>query len=380
MTQSTSVGAVDLARAAADWLAAGTAVDRDDPSLYRGLAGVALALDEAHRELGDERYGHAAADAADALAEHVARLEDSSLCFGLTGVAVALHGLGRAADAERALARVRPEVAAHGMAELMAGPAGVGLGALRVGDVELALAAVAPYLTTADPTEHGVNWAVRPSPARSHHVAHGTLGIVWALAEVGAASGRDDLVDLALRGAADVVARNEDPVGFLVPHSDPPHRPELVERYSYGWCNGPAGDAQVFRVLRRVTGDEAWRELEDRCWHTVTHSGLPERLRPGFWDNHGRCCGTAGVLALATDRGEAFADVLVADLAAHAVVDEHGARWSNHEHREDPPELAPSAGWAMGSAGILPELLRYERSRSRSRDSVSSDSPSPSRR
>ncbi len=72
--------------------------------------------------------------------------------------------------------------------------------------------------------------------------------------------------------------------------------------------------------------------------------------------------------------------MLVADLAAHAIVDEHGARWSNHEHRADPPDLEPSAGWAMGSAGILPELLRYERSRARSRESVSSDSPSPSRR
>jgi hypothetical protein len=40
-----------------------------------------------------------------------------------------------------------------------------------------------------------------------------------------------------------------------VPHSDPPHRPEIIERYSYGWCNGPAGDAQVFRLLAQVTGD-----------------------------------------------------------------------------------------------------------------------------
>ncbi len=140
MTQSTSVGAVELARAAADWLAAGTAVDRDDPSLYRGLAGVALALDR-----GAPGASVTSATAGppgtrrDALAEHVDRVEGSSLCFGLTGVAVALHELGRAADAERALARVRSDVRARdGMFELMLGPAGVGLGALRVGDEELA--------------------------------------------------------------------------------------------------------------------------------------------------------------------------------------------------------------------------------------------------
>ena len=34
-----------------------------------------------------------------------------------------------------------------------------------------------------------------------------------------------------------------------MPHSDPQYRPELIEPYSYGWCHGPAGDAQVFRLL-----------------------------------------------------------------------------------------------------------------------------------
>lgn len=68
-------------------------------------------------------------------------------------------------------------------------------------------------------------------------------------------------------------------------------------------------------------------------------SGLPRRIRPGFWDNNGRCCGTAGVLALACDRiaerGDdfGFADVLAGDLAARATVDDTGVRWSNHEHR-----------------------------------------------
>jgi len=32
-----------------------------------------------------------------------------------------------------------------------------------------------------------------------------------------------------------------------------------------------------------------------RCLHSVRTSGLPARLYPGFWDNDGRCCGTAGV-------------------------------------------------------------------------------------
>jgi hypothetical protein len=166
------------------------------------------------------------------------------------------------------------------------------------------------------------------------------------------------------------VARNEaDAAGFLVPHSDPQHKPDLIERHSYGWCHGPAGDAQVFRLLAAVLADPAWSALADRCWHTVVHSGLPRRIRPGFWDNNGRCCGTAGVLALACDRyverGDPldFADLLVADLASRATTDSAGVRWSNTEHRATPNELEPRTGWAMGNAGIIRELLRYARIR-----------------
>lgn len=253
--------------------------------------------------------------------------------------------------------------------ELLTGNAGIAMGALTCGDVELAELAVLPYLRRAEPTPAGVQWQHRTGvTSRLHHISHGTLGIVAALAAVGHATGRADMLDMALAGAADVVGRDEaGPDGFLVPHSDPQYRPELIERYSYGWCHGPAGDAHVFRLLDSVTGDPAWAALGERCWHTVATSGLPRRLRPGFWDNSGRCCGTAGVLALACDRlvergaGPAFAQVLVDDLVARATVDAAGARWSNHEHRATPSELEPRAGWAMGTAGIVRELLRFAR-------------------
>lgn len=357
-----------------------------DASLYSGSAGIVLALLEGHEHTGEDRYGDAALRGARALAAGIdVDTEDPhawSLYFGLIGTAFALHAvadrLGDAAAgaaAQRALDRVRAAFDGERwgpMFELLAGNAGIGLGALAAGDVALAERAVEPYLRTADPTPGGVNWPVRPSPPRSHHMAHGTLGIVVALAAVARATGRGDLLDLALAGAADVVSRNvAGPLGFLVPHSDPPHKPEIIERYSYGWCNGPAGDAQAFRLLGAVTGDRVWAALVDRCWHTVTSSGLPRRLRPGFWDSSGRCCGTAGVLALAGDRqldrsgGRAFADALVADLAARATVDDTGAPWHDHdhdhEHRATPPTLPPRCGWATGNAGIVRELMRHAR-------------------
>ncbi|WP_218854835.1 lanthionine synthetase LanC family protein [Paractinoplanes atraurantiacus] len=361
-----------LAADALDWMVG--SVPSDDHSLYSGGAGVVLALLEGQRHFGDDRYGDAALRRAAALVD----TDDCSLYFGLTGTAVAQRSVdrllgvgeaGRAADRALRIVRSRFDGRRWGdMFELLFGNAGIALGALHAGDPELAVLAVEPYLDTADKTPGGVNWAVRPSPPRSHHIAHGTLGIVYALAAVGAAAGRDDFLAPALAGAADVVSRNEaGPDGFLVPHSDPQHRPELIERYSYGWCNGPAGDAQVFRLLGALTGDAAWTALGDRCWHTLTRSGLPHRVRPGFWDNNGRCCGTAGVLALACDRHVEqgtpldFAHVLVDDLIARATVDAKGARWSNHEHRVTPSDLPPEAGWAMGNAGIVRELLRFVR-------------------
>jgi len=359
---------------------AGTTADAEiDPTLYSGGAGIVITLLEAHRHFRDDRYADAAIRGSRAIAAALDDWSNCSLYLGLTGMALALRAVGRllgdaAADqaAGHALEVVRSRFDGDRWSdqfELIGGNAGVALGALGAGDPGLAVLAVTPYLRTSEPTSGGVHWEVRAgTAARFHHISHGTLGIVQALAAVGQATSRADLVEFALAGAADVVSRNEaGPSGFLVPHSDPQHKPERIERYSFGWCHGPAGDAQVFRLLGAVTKDSAWPVLADRCWHTVTGSGLPRRSRPGFWDNSGRCCGTAGVLALACDRHAEsgadlnFATVLASDLAARATVDRTGVRWSNDEFRVTPSALPPRTGWAMGNAGIIRELLRFAR-------------------
>ncbi|MCL6298844.1 lanthionine synthetase LanC family protein [Streptomyces kronopolitis] len=391
-TTNTAVGELEaLARDALRWLlssaretggnglawAATPSDDETDPTFYSGTAGVITVLLEAWRHFGDDRYGDAAVRAARSVSAAVDGQENSSLYFGLTGMALALRAvhdeLGapdsaavRAVD----LVRARFDGTRWGdWFDLMGGNAGIGLGALAMGEVDLAVLAVEPYLRAAERTPTGVHWeAERGRTPRFHHLSHGTLGIVHGLARVGRAADRSDLVELARAGAADVVARNEaDMTGFLVPHSDPQDHPDLTARYSYGWCHGSSGDAQVFRLLRDVFDDPTWQTFADRCWYTVTRSGLPRRLRPGFWDNNGRCCGTAGVLALACDRiveqdgRPDFAHLLIADLLSRATRDTDGARWSNLEHRTTPSLLEPRTGWASGNAGIVRELLRFVR-------------------
>jgi lantibiotic modifying enzyme len=377
------VDAEDLADAAVRWLlataqASGAGLTWPDApgdhALYTGDAGVALALLEAHHHFGDDRYAEAAVRGARTVATAVEAWGWDGFYFGLTGMAFVLHTIGQRYGepsldraATRALDRVRSRFDGERWSEwfeLLGGNAGIALGALALGDLELAELAVTPYLRRAESTVDGVNWETRSgNVSRLHHISHGTLGIVYALMVAGRALGRADLIELSLAGLSDMMARNDGgPEDFLVPHSDPLLEVEGVERYSYGWCHGPAGDAQVFRLLGP---DHA--ALVDRCWHTVVHSGLPQRLRPGFWDNNGRCCGTAGVLAFANDRaverddGVEFAAVLVEDLALRATIDADGARWSNVEFRVEPSALPPRSGWAMGNAGIVRELLRYAR-------------------
>ena len=146
---------------------------------------------------------------------------------------------------------------------------------------------------------------------------------------------------------------------------------------TYNWCHGPAGTSQLFAALALAGVDEiaglpvAW--LRQRCLDAILSSGVPARLRPGFWDNDGRCCGTAGVGDVLLDAaqdcaGQARADRLLQGahtianaLTERAIRDQAGARWRFTEHRQDPPLLPPGTSWMQGAAGIAAFLLRMAR-------------------
>ncbi|HVC04977.1 MAG TPA: lanthionine synthetase LanC family protein [Candidatus Acidoferrales bacterium] len=345
-----------------------------DASLYMGTAGVVTTLIEAHRTFGDDRYADLALRGARWLSEHL-NSEELGLYLGLTGTAYALSAAERAlGDAEsgvasrKALDIVRSRFDGERWnvyTELLYGHAGIALGALAAGDIDLAMLAADGLVSLAEPTDAGVQWTVWQGLGhRLHNMAHGTVGIAYALAAVGAATDRADFLATALAGTRDVLSLAEDDGGdgFLVHHSDP--QLDGSERYSFGWCHGPAGDAQLFRLLGQLQPDQGWDDLVQRCWRTVVRSGIPNRKRPGFWDNNGHCCGTAGVLAVALDlqadgTGDlGFASTLLADLHARAIIDADGARWSNVEYRDERPDLEPQTGWAHGNAGIIRELLR----------------------
>ena len=173
---------------------------------------------------------------------------------------------------------------------------------------------------------------------------------------------------MALLAGQRLVRLGSRPDGTIaVPHSLPLADPETV--VCFGWCHGPTGTLRLFQLLDRRQPGHGWAGYAEACRRAVRSSGLPARLYPGFWDNLGQCCGTAGVGEMALDRyqedGDAewlsWAVTLAQDVLNRRVADESGVRWSHTEHRNDPPDLEPDVGWGQGAAGIASWLLRLAR-------------------
>jgi lantibiotic modifying enzyme len=367
--------------------------DRD--SLYAGIGGLALALAEIvqHRPLTDVEQALARGIVARLSAQASVRTEPS-LYDGLAGDVVALRLLAPGRE-EVALRRLEDLMTPAGwptrvpveggteapLNDLVGGTAGIVLAAVWAGGEHarsIATTGGEALLEVADTTEAGLDWPMlRDWPSRMPNYSHGTAGVATALAVAGHALGRPDFVDAARRGAQHLLAVGSlDGDGFVVAHTIPPSTRE-VEPVTYTWCHGPAGTSYLFAALAHagVDGIDGHHvtDLRHRCFHSILAAGVPQRLRPGFWDNDGRCCGTAGVGDTLLDAVEDTADPARADallaaagtmgdaLVERAIRDDTGARWRFVEHRQDPPLLPPGTSWMQGAAGIAGYLLRLAR-------------------
>ncbi len=408
--------------------------DRD--TLYAGIGGLVPVLAEI-------RCGRGWTTTEAALAERISkRLSDQaavrhepSLYLGLGGdvtalrllsagsEAVALHRLTELATPDGWPTTLALEPGSTAPAnDIVLGTAGVVLAAAWAGgDQGRALATIGgeALLRAADRTEAGLDWAMWPGPqSRGPNYSHGTAGVASALAIAGHLLGRDDFVAAAVQGARHLLAVGSlDDGGFVVPHTIPPSTRE-VEPLTYTWCHGPTGTSHLFSALRLAgvsslpapAGSAAATyevtDLHRRCLHSVLTSGVPHRLRPGFWDNDGRCCGTAGVGDMLLDaaqdaavrpRGDdvphraddllgqacRMADALVerafrtggTDDATDGTPGSDRAYWRFVEHRQYPPLLPPGTGWMQGAAGIAAFLLRLARVLDDGLDAVVVDRP-----
>ena len=251
------------------------------------------------------------------------------------------------------------------------------------GAAELAHRTADLLLAEAEPTEAGTNWPFVPrryteqvraerGDRQMPNWSHGLAGIAASLAVAGVELDRPDLVDAARSGAEHLVTLGDtSDGGFVVPHVIPPE-PDMDE-VTYSWCHGPTGTSLLFTALEHAgvaaVAGETPAQWHRRCLHAIRTSGIPERRHPGFWDNDGRCCGTAGVgevfldawQRLGVDDDLVFAQVLGDALVDRAIVEGDRACWRFTEHRNDDPLLPPGVGWMQGAAGIAAYLMRLAR-------------------
>lgn len=399
-----SAGYLEAAEGAARWLDLSAAeghpgtvwpADPQRPDsvtldLYHGVPGVVLFFLELSRATGQPAHLDRARGGADhllaALPDRGAAADDG-LYSGVAGIGFALletfaatsdprYREGAVQVVELLRRRARPVGAGvewNDVTDIVSGSAGIGLFLLRAAEdladpraTQLALEAGARLLERARKEATGLSWAMDSTfPRRMPNFSHGTAGVAYFLASLHQATGRPEFLAAALAGARHLVAIADTRGGVCLIHH---HRPGGEDLHYLSWCHGPAGTARLFYRLGQVTGDPTWMDWVRRSARGILASGVPERRTPGFWNNVGPCCGSAGVaeffLGLHRATGEAgyleSARRVTADLLARAVPDRGGLSWPQAEHRIRPREVVAQTGYMQGAAGIGVLLLRLD--------------------
>jgi lantibiotic modifying enzyme len=279
------------------------------------------------------------------------------------------------AGASDAADRLAPAIAAGaadgdpaGTYDIISGDAGTVIALLPEDPAVIAEGAnrlVARLVAAAEHGPLGLQWVMQPGDAYwMPGFSHGTAGVAYALLLTGRALERPELVELAAEAGRSLIRLATTPDGWVLPNRFPSK--SLPPPVSFGWCHGPAGTVRLFAALDEIVPQPAWQQAIAACLQALRDSGLPARRYPGFWDNVGRCCGTAGVGEALLDLHRTTGDpallewsaALADDVISYAITDGEGTRWSNVEHTAEPPDLPPEPGLMQGAAGIAGWLAR----------------------
>ena len=357
---------------------------RTPANLYHGTAGVVLFLLEAHAATGDRHYLRQARSGANSLLAALSTEKDFGLYTGVAGIGFVLHEVFKATGDEVYLRGAKKAVSLldHGArkvgagiqwndtTDIIRGSAGIGLFLLQASRemksdraLQLAEAAGRRLLELGRPAGGGRKWAMRSRyPRLMPNFSHGTAGVCYFLAGLYQVTGEKEFLEGARDGAR--YLQSVSGKGGLVFH----HEPGGEQLFYLGWCHGPPGTARLFYRLYRITGEKAWLRWVEDAAHGVMSSGIPEVRTPGFWDNVGMCCGSAGVadffldLHRVTGRPEylAFSRRVTKDLLGRATPRDKGICWIQAEHRVRPDLQQAQTGWAQGAAGIGLWLLKLD--------------------
>ena len=190
--------------------------------------------------------------------------------------------------------------------------------------------------------------------------SHGTAGVAYFLATLHQATKDRAFLDGALAGARlpeGPSAKTEGDVCLVFHHE--PDEAGLASTTSGGATAPPAPRGSGIGCGRPPGIARGWSGRRKSA-RGIVASGVPDRPTPGFWNNVGQCCGSAGVaeffLAHHRATGDAaslaFARRVSAQILASATRDASGIRWPHAEHRTRPAEIVAQTGWMQGAPGI----------------------------
>lgn len=356
----------DLADRVAKGLRAGRRVDsRERPSwsrgaamgvsgLYTGDAGIGQAFLVRHALRRDADALATAVEIGEALLGRGERDEATlnwgevpDIIFGNAGTALFLLELGIASKDPKFLAAAR--AAGHGL---------------------LAEATLVPAV--ANPEQKLPTWWLSMGGMKTHmpNFSHGTAGVAYALARIGAHTGDAALLQAAKDGAQwmiDNAVADGDSLKWAASDRSP-------GTFMGGWCHGPTGTGRLFLLLHAITGDARYREIADKGANfVVAYAAAAEKTgadgkKPYVPPSY--CCGVAGVVEFFCDLHRvskspahaAFAKKAADYLVEVAIADGDGRKWKNGQSVPGGPTTANAAGHnvdlMLGAAGEALALLK----------------------
>ena len=371
-----------------------------DHTLYHGTAGIIVFLLELADATGEAAYTDRALAAGRELAQAITKKTWASVAFatGWPGYAFVFNELAKRTDetafrdastfcVNRLMAQSTAVGSGIGWIEAMpfsditgftgdreiydlsVGAGGAALALLGLGHTDHAVAVGKRLLDVGEKTADGTRWGLMsdmPFPFTAPNFAHGGAGIGYLLARLFEATGDRTFLDASLDAARYVTSRMT-PVGLgaLVCHTEEQQPPEFY----FGQCHGPAGTGRLFSLLARINDDSGHRAATTQMLLGMESLGVPETRSWGWWNNHGRCCGDAGLgdaaLLFATNADPAPSGSLhtLAHRCASVILDasnqtDDGARsWSQAEHRARPKFVQRQTGYMQGAAGIASFLI-----------------------
>ena len=117
-------------------------------------------------------------------------------------------------------------------------------------------------------------------------------------------------------------------------------------------------------LLSKITGDDSYMQWISDNFTGLESTGAPEQRSSGLWQNHGQCCGDAGIGDYALFLYHVTKDTRYLDYATRTAKEivnhaesSDGLSWKMAEHRGRPEFLEQQTGYMQGAAGVGSFLL-----------------------